>query len=130
MTTVNEQVLGALLNRKLSHTAFRIYVAIAVSLEDRSHEEPVAFSVPKLRAVIPGVRGKPFGLTALGLALGELADLDLIDVYGPLHSTKSVIIGPPGGKRGRKGPPPKMDLHLERADRAPRRTSGNASSGS
>lgn len=116
MAVVNEQVLGALLNHRLSHTAFRVYVMLTVELDSRDPENPATFSVPKLRAAIPGVQGKRLGLTALGVALGELADLDLIDVYGPVRSTKSVIIGSPEKPRGRGIPPARVNLLLDEED--------------
>lgn len=84
---VEERLCAALVNRNLTHNSFRVYAALVFLLDGKiSRERTTAISVPLLKELVPGVRGKPPGETAFRDALRELQEEGLIEVIGPQWS--------------------------------------------
>lgn len=90
MNLANNRIRAALLNRDLTHSAFRLYMALEQLLADREPEYAITLSVPKLKALLPGVKGKEFGEGPLRDALRDLQDAGLIEVFGA-HWSKIYI---------------------------------------
>lgn len=104
MNHTNEHISAALHDPELTHSAFRLYCVLVERLGDRSQGRPVNLSVGKLRAAVPGVKGKPFGEGPLREAVRILQEAGLIEVFGPQWSKISIgvkLADPP-----RPGKPP------------------------
>lgn len=103
-----ERICAALVNRNLTHNSFRVYAAMVLLLDGKfSRERTTAVSVPVLKEVIPGVRGKQLGETAFRDALRELQEEGLIEIIGPqwskveLHLRLLELRGDPASVLGR-----------------------------
>jgi hypothetical protein len=84
---VEGRICAALVNRNLTHNSFRVYAAMVLLLDGKSsRERTTAVSVPVLKELIPGVRGKQPGETAFRDALRELQEEGLIEIIGPQWS--------------------------------------------
>lgn len=87
MNPVEERICAALVNRNLTHNSFRVYAAMVFLLDGKiSRERTTAVSVPVLKELIPGVRGKRPSETAFRDALRELQEEGLIEIIGPQWS--------------------------------------------
>ncbi|WGV35749.1 hypothetical protein SEA_FRANKENWEENIE_56 [Streptomyces phage Frankenweenie] len=87
MNPVEARICDALVNRNLTHNSFRVYAALAFLLNGEiNRERTTATSVPLLKELVPGVRGKPLGETAFRDALRELQEEGLIEIIGPQWS--------------------------------------------
>lgn len=85
-------IRAALLNRNLTHSSFRLYCAVVILLKGRSQDVTTGISVETLKALLPGVRGKPLGEGALRENLRELLAEKLIEVAGPHWSKVSLQV--------------------------------------
>lgn len=92
MNPENAQICDALLNRRLTHSAFRLYSVLAMALDGRQPDVPGLISVESLRGLMPGVRGKPFGNSALRQAVLELESQGLVKITGPRWSKVSIQV--------------------------------------
>lgn len=101
MTHANDRIRAALLNRSLTHSAFRLYVALEQLLIGRDPEYPTVLSVPKLKELLPGVKGKEFGEGPLREALRDLQDAGLIEVIGAQWSKVAVQVVLSGARTDR-----------------------------
>jgi hypothetical protein len=88
----SNRMCTALLNRDLTHSSFRLYVALAMALDERTEDVTTGISVEALKALVPGVRGKPLGEGALREGLRDLQREGLIEVIGPQWSKISLQV--------------------------------------
>jgi DNA-binding HxlR family transcriptional regulator len=87
-----DRICAALLNRGLTHSSFRLYCALVMLLNGESHEVTTALSTPELKALVPGVKGKPLSDPSLRDSLRELENEGLIEIAGPRWSKVSVQV--------------------------------------
>lgn len=78
----NTRACSALLNREITHSAFRLYVALALAVPQRKQTDFAEIYVDKMKEAVPGVRGKPLGEGPLRENLKELQRLGLIEMAG------------------------------------------------
>lgn len=79
---LDNQICFALLNREITHSAFRLYVALVLIVPHEKRTDFAEIYVDRLREAVPGVRGKPLGNGSLRKNLQELQRLDLIELAG------------------------------------------------
>lgn len=89
---LNNQICSALLNREVTHSALRLYVALALVVPHQKQTDFAEIYVDRLKEAIPGVRGKPLGDGPLRENLRELQRLDLIELAGHPWSRHSVHV--------------------------------------
>lgn len=92
MDPVKSRIRSASLNRDLTHSTFRLYTVLVIALDGQVRTEGVDLSVPKLRDLIPGVKGKPLSSSALRQSLQELVAAGLIEIDGPQWSKFSLRV--------------------------------------
>lgn len=97
MSDVESRVCSVLLDRGLTHSAFRLYCAIAVLLDGESRDVTTGVAVSELKALVPGVKGKPLGESSLRAGLRELQAHGLIEIAGPQWSKISLQLRLLGG---------------------------------
>ncbi len=76
------KICSALLNPRVNHSAFRLYVALAVAVSQEGCCDFAEIYVDKLKEAVPGVRGKPLGNGPFRENLQELQRLGLIELAG------------------------------------------------
>jgi hypothetical protein len=72
------RIYSALLNREVSHSAFRLYGALVAMLGGESRPEFTPVSIAGLGSVVPGVRGKQISETTLRDNVRELQYAGLV----------------------------------------------------
>lgn len=92
MTSTERCLLAALLNPNLTHSSFRLYAALVILLDGESREVTTAVSVPELKKLLPGVKGKPVGNGTLHEGVRDLQREGLIEVIGPQWSKVSLQV--------------------------------------
>lgn len=92
METVADRICLALLDRELTHSSFRLYCVLAVLLNGESREVTTGLSTAELKALVPGVKGKPLSEASLRENLRELEDRGLIGIVGPRWSKVSLQV--------------------------------------
>lgn len=98
MSEALTNIMSAAVNRSLTHSAFRLYAALAIVLDGESPRAYVGVSVEALKATVPGVRGKPLGDSALRVNLRELQEAGLISTAGSQWSKFAIqvkLLDPP-----------------------------------
>lgn len=79
---LDSRICSALLDREITHSAFRLYVALVLVVPHRKRTDFAEIHVDKLKEAVPGVRGKPLGDGPLRENLQELQRLGLIEMAG------------------------------------------------
>lgn len=79
---LDNQICSALINREITHSAFRLYVALVLVVPHRKQTDFAEIRVDRLKEAVPGVRGKPLGDGPLRENLRELQRLGLIEMAG------------------------------------------------
>jgi len=104
----NTQICTVLADREITHSSFRLYVALAAVLGSQSGGF-AEIDVEGLKAAVPGVKGKPLGEGALRENLRELERLGLIEMAGRRWSKYRIHI-----RLGRTDPNPEAIQDLRR----------------
>ena len=98
MSEALTNITSAAMNRDLTHSAFRLYVALVVALDSENPRAYVGISVEALKATVPGVRGRPLGDSSLRANLRELQEAGLISTAGAQWSKFAIqvrLLDPP-----------------------------------
>jgi hypothetical protein len=97
---LNAKVCSALLNREITHSAFRLYVALVLVVPQQKRSDFAEIYVDKLKEAVPGVRGKPLGDGPLRESLQELQRLGLIEMAGRPWSRYRIHVKLPNRSAG------------------------------
>lgn len=89
MTELN-QIHSALTNAELSHSSFRLHVALIAALNGRCNSYFSPVSITGLKALVPGVRGKPMSTSVFRENLKELQAAGLIETV-PSNRRKELV---------------------------------------
>lgn len=100
----NKRICAALLHREITHSAFRLYVALATVVPARKQNDFAEIYVDKLKEAVPGVRGKPLGEGPLRENLKELQRLGLIEMAGRQWSRHHIHVKLTDWPMGGDGP--------------------------
>ncbi len=79
---LDDRICSALRNREITHSAFRLYVALALVVPQQKRTDFAEIYVDRLKEAVPGVRGKPLGNGPFRENLQELQRLGLIELAG------------------------------------------------
>ncbi len=81
-------IYAAALDRSVSHSAFRLYAVLVAAMKGRCNKEFTPVSVERLKAQVPGVRGRPPGSTAFQ---GNLRELQVSGLIAKLPTTRQHV---------------------------------------
>lgn len=86
------RIYAALSDAHLSHSAFRLHVALIAALEGKCNPFFTAVSVPGLRSAVPGTQGKPMSDSVFYKNLNDLQRADLIAVVSTNQSRVFLLV--------------------------------------
>ena len=89
MTELN-QIHSALTHAELSHSAFRLHVALIAALGGRCNSYFSPVSITGLKDLVPGVRGKPMSTSVFRENLKELQVAGLVEAV-PSNRRKALV---------------------------------------